>query len=251
MESLVSIITPAYNCQEFIEQTLISVRNQTYQNWEHIIVDDGSTDATMAIVESYAKMDGRIHVITLQQNGGVAKARNVGIDNARGEYIAFLDSDDQWKEDKLEKHMQFIKENNLKFSYTEYEVIDEVGNYIKTIVPARNKVNYQQLLYTNVIACCTVIVESRIMKEEKMPEIKHEDYAAWLNILHNNNIEAVCLQKALSVYRKVRNSVSANKWKTIDWNWNIYYNNQKLGFWKSLKYITSFIVLTGIKYLKK
>ncbi len=248
---LISIITPAYNCEKYVEETIKSVLSQGYANWEHIIVDDASTDATGELLDKYQNMEPRIRVIHLEQNGGVANARNVGIDAAKGEYIAFLDSDDLWKGNKLEQHMKFIRDNHLQFSYTAYDVIDEQGQYLKSITPSKLRVDYEQLLYTNVIPCCTVIMKAGLIKNEKMPQIKHEDYAAWLNVLKNNGLEAVGLPETLSKYRIVKGSVSSNKWKTISWNWNIYRHNQQLSFIKSVKHLFCFIVLTGLKYIKK
>lgn len=250
-EPLVSIITPVYNCEKYVEETIKSVLSQGYENWEHLIVDDASTDGTRKLLDKYQDIDPRIKVIHLEQNGGVANARNVGIYTAKGEYVAFLDSDDLWKENKLEQHMKFIRDNHLYFSYTAYDVMDEQGRYLKSITPSKLRVNYEQLLYTNVIPCCTVIIKAELIKKEKMPKIKHEDYAAWLNVLKNNGIEAVALPETLSKYRKVKGSVSANKWKTIGWNWNIYRYNQQLSFFKSVKYLAYFVVLTGLKYIKK
>lgn len=251
MPPLVSIVTPVYNGKKYIEEMLLSVSEQTYQYWEHIIVDDASTDGTKEIIEKYAESDSRIHLISLHENTGVANARNIGVEKANGDYVAFLDADDQWKENKLECHMEYILKHQLRFSYSAYEVINEKGEHIKNIIPGKMKVNYTQLLYTNVIPCCTVIIESELIKNEKMPAIGHEDYATWLNILRKNNIEAVGINQILSIYRLVGHSISSNKWKTIIWNWKIYYKNQQLGLFKSLKYLISFITLTGIKYVRK
>lgn len=250
MLPLISIITPVYNCEKYIDETITSVLNQTYERWEHIIINDRSTDNTLDIMKRYAQTDKRIKVINLKQNAGVANARNIGIRHASGDYIAFLDGDDQWKENKLERHMEYILANQLQFSYTAYEIVDESGQHIKDIFPSKLNVNYQQLLCTNVIACCTVIVESDLIKRELFPEICHEDYAAWLNILCKNNLRAIGIPEILSTYRKVKTSLSSKKWKTIGWNWCIYHKNQKLGVLKSLKCLISFIFLTGIKYLK-
>lgn len=250
MFPLISIITPVYNCEKYIEKAITSVLNQTYQRWEHIIINDNSTDNTFSIIQKYVQTDKRIISINLKKNVGVANARNIGIGQAIGDYIAFLDSDDQWKAHKLEHHMKYILLNHWQFSYTAYEIVDESDQHIKNIIPAKLNVNYQQLLCTNVIACCTVIVKSDLMKRELFPEISHEDYAAWLNILCKNNLNAYGIPEILSTYRKVKTSISSNKWKTIRWNWRIYYQNQQLGVLKSLKYLISFIFLTGIKYLK-
>lgn len=250
MNELVSIITPAYNCQDYIEQAIWSVRNQTYSYWEHIIVDDASTDQTPEMVQRYAEEDSRIRFVRLKKNGGVANARNTALALATGNYIAFLDSDDQWKPQKLEQHIKFMLENKIDFSYTPYDVIDETGNYIWRIIPKRSQVTYRQLLLTNVMACCTIIVKSTLVKDERMPQIGHEDYAMWLNILRHNNAVAVCFDECLSIYRKVSGSVSANKWRTIGWNYKIYRYNQGLGLIQSIFYLINFIIRTSLKYLK-
>jgi glycosyltransferase involved in cell wall biosynthesis len=126
-EKLVSIITPNYNCVQFIAQTIESVLAQTYQNWELIIIDDCSTDGSYEIARSYAKRDKRIKVFRMEKNSGAALARNKGIELSHGDYLAFLDSDDIWISEKLEKQLQFMQTNNCDFSFTEYEHIDERG----------------------------------------------------------------------------------------------------------------------------
>lgn len=250
MNELVSIITPVYNCQDYIEQAIWSVRNQTYPHWEHIIVDDASTDKTTEIVQKYAEEDSRIRFVKLKENGGVANARNTALALATGTYIAFLDGDDQWKPQKLEQHMRFMLENKIDFSYTPYDVIDETGNYLRRINPKRSQVTYRQLLLTNIMACCTIIVKSTLVKDEQMPDIGHEDYAMWLNILRHNDAVAVRFDECLSVYRKAPGSVSANKWKTICWNYKTYRYNQKLGRIQSVYYLINFMIRTSLKYLK-
>ncbi len=246
---MISIITPAYNCEIYIEETIKTVINQTYTDWEHIIVDDASTDKTADIISRYAAGDARIRLVRLKDNQGVANARNVALDLAQGDYIAFLDSDDQWKPEKLEHHLQFMRQHQVQFSYTPYDVIDAAGNYIKEIVPKRKEVSYRQLLLTNVMACCTIIVKSELLENERMPSIGHEDYAMWLNVLRHTGVCAVCFPENLSVYRKVTGSVSANKWKTICWNYHIYHCHQGIGVLRSCYYLMNFIVRTGVKYL--
>lgn len=252
MNPLVSIITPVYNGERYIRETIISVLNQTYEHWEYIIVNDASSDGTGNILQEYANKEKRVRIVTLERNGGVANARNVGIDEASGEYIAFLDSDDQWKKEKLEHHMEFILKNALVFSYTAYEVVNAEGKHIKNIIPSKLRVDYQQLLFSaNVIPCCTVILKSGLMKDVHMPYIPHEDFAAWLTILRKNRVEAVGMAESLSIYRKRSGSVSSNKLRTIAWNWHIYYENQNLGFVRSVICLICFIVQTGIKYIKR
>ena len=125
MNALVSIITPSYNSAKFIAETIQSVQNQTYKNWEMIIVDDGSSDETESVVLSIIQNDNRIQFYKLTQNSGPAVARNTGIEKAKGNYIAFLDSDDLWKPQKLEKQLLFMEEENLPMTFSFYEQIDE------------------------------------------------------------------------------------------------------------------------------
>ena len=134
MSDLISIITPTYNCGKFIGETIESVINQTYENWEMIIVDDCSKDNTKDIVNKYAQNDDRIKYYLLEKNSGAAIARTKAMELANGNYMAFLDSDDLWVEDKLEKQLKFMKENNFNFVCTEYEQIDEQSNPLGKII---------------------------------------------------------------------------------------------------------------------
>ena len=247
MDDLVSIITPMYNSEKYIAKTIESVIAQGYKNWEHIIVDDCSSDSSVEIVREFAKKEKRIKLIQKKNNEGVAATRNYGIQNAKGAYIAFLDSDDLWKNNKLEEQIAFMKKNDIAFSYTEYEVCDANGRYIKDVIPCRQRLRYVDLLKANDMACCTIIIKSDIVLN--MPSIGHEDYATWLNILKKYDVEAVCLCEKLSVYRKTEGSISSNKLKTIKWIWNIYFNNQNLGIIKSIYCLVRFYIRTIKKYL--
>ena len=145
-EKLVSIITPTYNCAKFIAQTIESVQAQTYKNWEMIIVDDQSKDNTKEIVEEYMKNDARIKYHLLEVNSGAAVARTTSMKLANGEYMAFLDSDDIWMPEKLERQIRWMEENNRAFSCTSYEQIDEEGNSLNKTIKVINKTNYNRLL---------------------------------------------------------------------------------------------------------
>lgn len=250
-DSLVTIIMPVYNASKYMRESIDSILAQTYENWKLILVDDGSKDDSRKIIEEYCKKDTRIEKIFSEKNEGVAATRNKGILAAEGTYLAFLDSDDLWKPDKLEKQIAYMQQTGCRFVYSAYEVINEQGAYIKTITPYWKKVRYEKLLNTNIIACCTVVLERELMVKDLMPDLKHEDYAAWLNVLRHNQIEAECVDGILASYRKVKGSVSANKFRTIAWNWNIYRHNQNLGFFRSVRQILSFICMTGFKYMKR
>lgn len=250
MIPLVTVIMPVYNAERYMQQSIESIIAQTYQNWELLIVDDGSTDSSVQIMQKYCSRDRRIQMIPSTGNEGVASARNKGIQTAKGEYIAFLDSDDLWKAEKLEIQIHYMQEHNCGFVYSAYDVIDEKNVYQKTITPYWDKVSYKKLLNTNIIACCTAVIKSEYIKDNLMPQLKHEDYATWLNILKNHQLIAECVPGILASYRLVKGSVSSNKIKTIGWNWRIYRYNQQLGFLQSVRQIISFICMTGFKYLK-
>ena len=250
MTPLVTVIMPVYNAERYMEQSIESIIAQTYQKWELLIVDDGSTDSSVQIMQEYCSKDRRIQMILSTGNEGVASARNKGIQAAKGEYIAFLDSDDLWKAEKLEIQIHYMQEHNCGFVYSAYDVIDEKNVYQKTITPYWDKVSYKKLLNTNIIACCTAVIKSEYIKDNLVPQLKHEDYATWLNILKNHQLIAECVPGILASYRLVKGSVSSNKIKTIGWNWRIYRYNQQLGFLRSVRQIISFICMTGFKYLK-
>lgn len=249
-KTLVSIIMPAYNAEKYIREAIESILKQTYTEWELIIVDDASVDTTLEIIKEFQIRDNRIICVKSDKNEGVASARNKGIQAAKGEYIAFLDSDDLWKAEKLEIQIHYMQEHNCGFVYSAYDVIDEKNVYQKTITPYWDKVSYKKLLNTNIIACCTAVIKSEYIKDNLMPQLKHEDYATWLNILKNHQLIAECVPGILASYRLVKGSVSSNKIKTIGWNWKIYRYNQQLGFLRSVRQIISFICMTGFKYLK-
>lgn len=155
-ENKISIITPLYNGEKYIEKTILSVIKQTYNNWEMLIVDDCSGDNSPNIVKKYVEQDKRIKYIRLEKNSGAAIARNKAIEIAEGEYIAFLDSDDLWKKEKLEKQINFMKENNYAISFTEYEEIDEDGRKLNILIRVPKKpVTYRSYLLTNPIGCLT------------------------------------------------------------------------------------------------
>ena len=156
-KGLISVITPTYNCANFIGETIESVQAQTYQQWEMIIVDDRSTDNTKEIVEEYVKADDRIKYTCLEENSGAAVARTTAMELANGEYMAFLDSDDIWSEDKLEKQLSFMKEQDIAFSCTAYEQIDEKGEPINKIIKTVPKADYNRVLLDCPVGNSTVM----------------------------------------------------------------------------------------------
>jgi len=246
---LVSIITPAYNSETTIAETIKSVIAQTYEYWEMIVVDDFSTDKTSNIVKKFSESDERIILITLKVNDGVANARNTAIKKAKGRYIAFLDSDDLWASDKLLRQINFMQIRNCYFSYTAYEIVDVDGREMNKIVAASEQRGYKELLKQNTIGCLTVIIDSNEIANIEMPPIEHEDFALWLTILSRDYV-AYGLNENLAKYRKLGDSLSFNKFKTVGWVWKIYRKNQSIGYVRAFIYLIHFIVRSVIKYKK-
>ena len=241
MKNLVSIITPSYNSAKFIGKTIESVLDQIYQNWEMIVVDDVSLDNSSDIVEKYCKKDNRIRLIKLEKNSGAAVARNRAIEEAKGRYIAFLDADDMWKPEKLEKQIYFMQKNNYSFTYTAYEKIDENGVVFGKIgVPL--KVSYNQLLKTCVIGCLTAVYDTEKLGKIYMPtNTKREDFATWLSILKKIDF-AYGIKENLSQYRVYENQSSGKKAKMAKENWKLYREIEKLNLLKACYYFSHYAV---------
>ncbi|KRJ22110.1 glycosyl transferase [Acinetobacter baumannii] len=239
--NLVSIITPSYNSAKYIGKTIDSVISQTYKKWELIIIDDCSTDSSVEIIKDYENKDNRIKLIQLKENSGAAVARNTGIQLARGRFIAFLDSDDSWLPEKLEKQLKFMLINNYYFTYTSYFKINENNEILGTMyIPS--KVNYSQLLKTCVIGCLTVIYDAeKIGKQEFPPIRKRQDFALWLKILKKVDY-AYGLQENLANYTIRSDSISANKLNAAKYNWFLYRNIEKLSLFVSFYYFLHYVI---------
>ncbi len=246
-KDLVSIITPTYNCAKFIGATIESVLNQTYQNFEMIIVDDASKDNTEEVVKSFK--DKRIKYIRLSKNSGPAVARNRAMEEAKGKYMAFLDSDDLWKKEKLEKQINFIKKNKYKIICSDYEQIDEEGNKLNKIIPCKKKVNYNGILLSCPVGNSTVFYDVSKLGKFKVPNIrKRNDDALWLQILKKE--EYMYGQKeVLMEYRIRQNSVSSNKLSLIKYHWQLYREIEHLSVIRSVFHIAvwGFIKVFHIK----
>lgn len=246
VNDLVSIITPAYNAEKYIKDTIVSVISQTYTKWEMIIVDDASDDNTNKIIKEYWQKDKRIKLITLLKNQGVANARNAAIQNAKGRYIAFLDADDVWEKEKLEKQINFMKQNDVYFSYHDYKLLDLSTNKEK-IISIPKQLDYNNLLKGNRTgSCLTVCLDRKMIKDIYFPKAKHEDYICWLNILKQYSIVALGLNETLGTYKVGKKSISSNKLQSAIWNWKVYRKSQNLSVLKSIYYMY-FYVINGIK----
>lgn len=224
--NLVSIITPSYNSAGFITETINSVLAQTYPHWEMIIVDDVSPDNANQIIEEFCRKDDRIKLIKLDQNGGPARARNRAIQEAKGRYIAFLDSDDVWLPQKLEKQISLMIEKNLSMTYSSYYTIDEGGNSINTRI-TKERITYADMLKSNYIGNLTGIYDQLKLGKHYQETAGHEDYILWLKIIKLLKETEGDLEP-LAKYRILSNSISSKKTKVLKWQWSIYRNVEKL-----------------------
>lgn len=247
-EQLVSIIIPVYNSEKFIDKTIENVKEQVYENWELILINDCSTDESEKIIKEVEKDDKRIKLINLKENSGAAVARNIGIETAKGRYIAFLDADDLWDKEKLKKQINFMKENDYEFTFTGYEFADENGKGNGKIVNIPSKINYKQALKNTTIWTSTVIFDLEKLDKElvKMPNVKRgQDTATWWKVLKKIDY-AYGLNEVLSYYRRTNNSLSSNKLKALKRTWNLYRNVEHLNMFYSF-YNFCWYVFNAIK----
>lgn len=237
MPDLVSIITPAYKCEKTIENTYNSVKSQTFSDWEWIIVEDRSPDNSYLFIKKMIENDPRVILLQTEKNSGAAVARNVGIQNAKGKYIAFLDADDLWKKDKLEKQVSFMKKNDYAFSYTDYDVFYPSGE-TKEFKTKKDKENYKSLLKSNGIGCLTAMYDAEKLGKVLMPLDceKREDHGMWLDITKNGTV-AYKLCESLAIYRVDAGSVSSKKFQMAKYQYRLYRKHEKFGVVKSLWYL--------------
>lgn len=221
-ENLVSVIMPAYNSGRFIGDSIISVLAQTYTNLELIVIDDGSKDNTVKIIEQLSKQDPRVHFVKNKINLGVSETRNKGISLASGDWIAFLDSDDIWEKTKIEKQMEYANETLAEFLFTGSSYINEDNTPYNGIFEVPSQVSYKKLLRQNVITCSSVLLKKRFFDNIKMEKDEmHEDYAVWLRVLRTGVI-AHGINEPLLIYRISRNSKSGNKVKTLKMTYKVF-----------------------------
>lgn len=225
---LVSIITPLYNAEAYISKTIESVLNQTFADWELIIVDDTSTDSSPAIAEGYVEKDERIRLIRLPENAGAGISRNAGIDAAQGRYLAFLDSDDVWLPKKLAYQIKFMEQHSAPFSFSYYRQITEDGQRTNNIVKCPPRLTYRKQLKTNYVGCSTAVYDSGFYGKRYFPDIrKRQDYGLWLELLREGAI-GLGIQEPLTEYRIRKSGLSGRKLELIQHNWLLYRN--VLGF---------------------
>ncbi len=250
---LVSIIMPSFNCGQYIEETIRSVQAQTYRNWELIFVDDCSQDDTVRLVLELRDKDSRIKLYQNHRNSGAAVSRNYALREAKGRWIAFLDSDDKWEPEKLEKQVRFMEENGYKFSYTEYQEMDSDGNLTSVSISGPKHVTKRGMYNFCWPGCLTVMYDASFVGLIQIEDIKkNNDYAMWLKVC--KKADCYLLPEVLAKYRRGRaGSVSTHGITTmIGWHYKLWHEAEKrnafaslwltvvnliFGFYKKLKYV--------------
>jgi teichuronic acid biosynthesis glycosyltransferase TuaG len=232
---------PVYNGEAFIAESIRSVIQQSFRDWELIVVDDASSDSSVDRVKVLCAEDGRIRLIELEHNSGAAIARNMAIENAQGRYLAFLDADDRWLPHKLDLQLAFMQQTSAAFSFSAYERVDAAGKKLTSIgVPGR--LRYQDLLKTNYIGCSTAIYDTSLVGKVMMPpNTKREDLATWLKVLQLTDY-AYGLNHVLTKYRVYSGQASRNKANMAKENWRLYRDVEGLNFYKSVFYFFHYAV---------
>ncbi len=247
-QSLVSIIMPSYNSDGTILESIQSVLSQTYKNWELIIVDDRSTDNTWQVIQTYADKYDNIRVYQNKENLGAGASRNFAIKKARGRFIAFLDSDDLWTEDKLAEQIPFMLENNYPLTYTHYSRFTSEEEL--SVITAPEYTTYKKLMYSNVIGCLTAVYDTQALGKRYMPLIrKRQDMGLWLDILKDTP-KAYCLPKPLAKYR-MDSGMTANKFSVLSYQWKFYRDVVGLSLPRSLFTFSVYAVKGTMKHRTK
>jgi len=227
-----------YNSEKFISETIKSILNQTYKNWELVLIDDCSHDNTLKIVASF--INEHIKLIKNKENLGAAISRNKGIDSAKGDYITFLDADDLWKPNKLEQQIAFMQSKKCAICYTSYDLINEEGQLMHEQVRALKELSYTKLLKSNYIGNLTGMYNAKVLGKITSPNLrKRQDWLLWLSAIKKSGEPAMGIQESLAYYRIRKNSMSSNKFNLVKYNYWVY--RKGLGF-STVKSIFKMIV---------
>lgn len=245
---LVSVIIPCYNAEKYIAETIESVINQSYHNWELLIVDDCSKDKSEEIIKSYIQKDSRVKYYRTKSNTGTpAEPRNIGIENANGKYIALLDADDLFLPNKLEEQIAFIQENDKDLIFSNSIMINEDGKVVRHMVK-REVVNYKSTLMQDDLSSSSVMIKKEILSGIKFKTMPKEDYVFWLELLRKKNVIAYNSNTELYVYRIVSNSRSRNKLKMIGQQWDILREIEKLNIFSASYFFILYLLKSFRKY---
>lgn len=236
-QPLVSIVVPVYNSKLFIADTIATVQAQSYSNWELLLIDDCSTDNSVELIKQLKKDDKRIKLISMERNSGAALARNMGIDTAKGQYLAFLDADDIWASTKLEKQVIFMQKAKSVFSFTSYEFAEENGSPTGKKVYVPTALSYGEALKRSAIFTSTVLINLSIISKSDlmMPNYKiGEETATWWHLLKQYG-DAQGVNEILSFYRRGSGgTLSSNKVTAAKWRWYLYRKHEQLSLLSSL-----------------
>lgn len=249
---MISIVVPVYNAAKYIEQTIEMVQKQTFSDWELILVEDCSKDGTREVLQKKAQLcaDPRIRILYKEKNEGAAKARNTGVMAAGGEYLAFLDADDVWKEDKLEKELAFMQKKDAAFVFTSYEFGDEQAKGTGRIVKVPATLSYRQALSRTVIFTSTTLFDLNKIDRSllQMPDVPSEDSATWWQILRAGYTAYGC-PEVTTIYRRPARSLSSNKGKAIVRIWYLYRKVERLSLAESIVCFVGWAVRATIRRL--
>lgn len=247
----VSVITPVYNVASVIERTLDSMLMQNYMDLEIVLVDDCSKDNSAEIIAKYTAKYPNIKYHKQEKNGGAAVARNTALNLAQGRYVAFLDSDDQWCEGKIEKQLSFMKEKDAAICCTAMDCIDEDDKPLNSVREVRERISYKFLLKNTMIATSTVMIDRNKTGDFQMPLRRGgQDYATWLMLMRNGT-DCWGLNEVLSHYRVMSNSLSSNKWKSIKQVWQIQTQDEGICRLSAAFNVCCFIVNAFVKHFIK
>ena len=234
---LVSVITPSYNSEHFVKGAYESLMAQTQHDWEWVVTDDGSSDSTPELLHELARVDARVKVKVCPSNAGPAVARNHSIERATGRYLAFLDIDDRWTCEKLQKQIDFMASNRYAFSHTWFKEIGSGGKTSEKVIKAPERMTYGDMLKSNRVGCLTAVYDTDRLGKVYMPQIrKRQDYGLWLSLLKNTNY-VYCLPEVLAYYQVGNQSVSSNKVDLLKYNWQLFYEVEGFSALKSAYYL--------------
>lgn len=237
---LVSVITPVYNYENYIGETIISVIEQDYPRWEMIIADDGSGDSTIQVIEKLAVSEPRIRLIRLGRHAGAAAARNAALEKACGRFIAFLDSDDLWHKDKLKKQKEFMESGQYPISFTSYELIGNKGDRLNKVIRSVPVTGLHQYIRNTIIGFSSAMIDRALTGEFKFMDLRsRSDTQLWISLM-KKGYQAYGLDEVLMKYRIHGQSLSANKIKVARQTWKVYYSIEKLGLFTSLMAFCSY-----------
>ncbi|MCA0131306.1 glycosyltransferase family 2 protein [Winogradskyella alexanderae] len=241
MNPIVSIITPIYNKASVVNQTIESVLNQSYQNWELLLINDASLDNSKSIIKPFIDQDSRIKYFEFTKNKGAAEARNYGTKMAKGDYIAFLDADDLWHKNKLKIQLVKMTEETIDVCFGSYEMINAKSEPINIKVNALPILHYKKLLKANYIGNLTGIYNCKKLGKIYTKDLKkRQDWLLWIEALKRSTKPAKGITETIAYYRKIEGSLSANKYKLIQHNYNVYRKGLGFSIVKSCAYLLLF-----------